>query len=996
MTVLAAPPVGPATAAPPVHPAAPATAAGLSFQLLGPLAAWHDGQCLALGRKQQQAFLAMLLANRGRSLTAAQLADGIFEEGDPPGKPKTLLATHAYRLRAELKQYSAAHLLVTAGGGYRLDVPPQAVDQVEFDRLTATADQARAAGEPARARELLDRALALHRGEPLAGLPGPHAADLRRHLVERRLDALEAKLAIDVELGDNPHCLVELDQAVFANPYRERFRSLLMLEYQLTGQPAMAGAVHADARAFYRAEGLSCTGLDELAARIRRADPSLARAGGPGADRPAPAPVPRQLPPAAADFTGRDTTVAQLVDRLSRPDPGTVVISAVNGIGGVGKTALAVHAAHRLRDGFPDGQLHVDLRGAEPEPLDPVRVLGDFLTALGVEERAVPQDPVERAALYRTTVTGRRLLILLDNAATAEQVRPLLPGAETCAVLVTSRAWLTGLPAADHLHLEPLDPASAVELLGRIVGRRRVEAEPEAAAALVAACGLLPLAVRIAASRLAADPGLPLAELAARLADRQRAMTELVWADSAVAAVFALSYAQLGSAQARAFRLLALPDTADLDLSAAAALLGCAPARARELLEGLADLNLLESRAADRYGFHDLLREFARDRGRREDDAAAVGAAFARLLDFCLATARNAEERAHSVDRDRRSLITVGTTSPGRDFETVEAASAWMRAQTGLHRAVVRRACQDAGLPLAQAADLVDKMGSILFGRGYLTTVAELAGQVAEVAPARADRPAEALARSVRGSMLWHANDWAGAGAELARCLPLCDGAQLRLRANVLQLLGANARALSRFEEAIEPLEEAVGLFHRLRDETAEGLALGELAFNYAQCGRTGPAGEAAARCVELTGRQISSISSAVGQYYLARVRYLCGDLGPAERAAEQVLERFRSFGMTGFEVATRSLIAHVQLAAGQPTACVRTTEAALPRARQMGGVLEGGLLRVLGRALGRIGHADRARTCLAGALELFRGLEMAADVREVEELLRDPALLGG
>ncbi|MFC5667838.1 BTAD domain-containing putative transcriptional regulator [Kitasatospora misakiensis] len=965
-----------------------------------------------MGRSQQQAFLAMLLAHPGRPLTAARLAEGVFDEDNPPTRPKSVLATHAYRLRRALRDHHADHLLVTVDGGYRLDVPAESLDSVAFDRLVAQAEGSRAADRP-RARDLLTRALALHEGEPLAGLPGGHAVELRRHLAERRVDALEAKLALDVDLGDNPSCLVELDQAVFTHPFRERFRALLMLEYHLADRPDEARAVYADARRDYHAEGLDCPELDALHARIRRADPTLGTAtrpvGRPAAPyhRPVPdpetdsgrSPVPEQLPAPLVDFTGRRDAVAELTAVLTRPDPGAVVVSAVNGIGGAGKTSLAVHVAHALRKRFPDGRLHLDLRGASADPLDPAEALGLLLTALGVADREIPADPAERAALYRTTVAGRRLLVLLDNAASAEQTAPLLPGARTCAVLVTSRVWLTGLPGAHHLHLDAMEPAEALDLLAAVAGRARTEAEPEAATAIVTACGLLPLAIRVVGSRLAADP----AQSLAGLADEQTRLAELAYHHTAVEPVLALSYARLDPEHARALRLLALPDTPVLGLGPAAALLDRSPARTRALLETLVDLNLLNSPAADRYGLHDLLRAFARRRGTDEDAPTEVSTAYARLLAFCLATARNAEATAHHVEHTRRSLITAETAAPGRTFDTVEDATAWLRGHTDLHRAVVLRAYQDPALPLAQAADLTDKMGSILFGRDYVTTVGHLAARVAEAAPARGEREAEALARSVRGSMLWHAGSYAAAGEELRRCLPLCAGEALRrLRANVLQLLGANARVLCDFEAAIGPLEEASSLFHQLDDGTAEGLALGELGYNHARCGRLSRARAAGERCAELTGAELTggevsgdevsggevSISSSVGSYYLARILHLCGDLARALERAEAALARFRSFGMPGFQAATGGLVARIHLAAGRPAAAVRAAEEALPQARCVGGMVEGTVLRTLGQALAALGHHSRAGACLGEALEHFRRLNLDADAAETARLL--------
>ncbi|MFJ8624912.1 BTAD domain-containing putative transcriptional regulator [Kitasatospora sp. NPDC093550] len=959
------------------------TTSELRFHLLGPLTARAGDHRLDLGRSQQQAFLAMLLAHPGRPLTAARLAEGVFDEDNPPTRPKSVLATHAYRLRRVLRDHHAEHLLVTVDGGYRLDVPATSLDSFVFDRLVAQAEDLSA--DRPRARDLLTRALALFEGEPLAGLPGGHAVELRRHLVERRVAALEAKLALDVELGDNPSCLVELDQAVFAHPFRERFRALLMLEYHVADRPAEARAVYADARRDYRAEGLDCRELDALHARIQRADPTLGTATRPVSGN---SPAPEQLPTPLADFTGRLSAVAELTALLTRPHPRSVAISAINGIGGSGKTSLAVHVAHALRTRFPDGRLHLDLRGTQADPLDPAEALGMLLASLGVADREIPADPAERAALYRTTVAGRRLLVLLDDAASAEQAAPLLPGARTCAVLVTSRVWLTRLQGAHHLHLDPMEPAEALDLLATVAGRARTEAEPGAATAIVTAGGLLPLAVRVAGCRLAADPAQSLTDLASALTDEQTRLAELAHQHTAVEPVLALSYARLDGEQARALRLLALPDTAVLGLGPAAALLDRAPERTRGLLESLVDLNLLTSPATDRYGLHDLLRVFARRRSADEDDPAEVSAGYARLLAFCLATARNAEATAHRVEHTRRSLITAETAAPGRTFDTVEDASAWLHEQTELHQAVIRRACQDPALPLAQAADLTDKMGSILFGRAYTTTVGDLAARVARAASDRGERDAEALARSVRGSMLWHVGSYAAAGEELRRCLPLCAGAALRrLRANVLQLLGANARVLCDFGAAIGPLEEASSLFHHLDDETAEGLALGELGYNHARCGHLARARAAGERCAELTGGEVS-ISSAVGSYYLARILHLCGDLARALERAESALARFRSFGLPAFRAATGGLIARIHLTAGRPTAALRAAEEALPQAHCVGGMVEGTVLRTLGQALAVLGHRGRARVCLGQAHELFRRLGLDADAAETEHLL--------
>ena len=323
--------------------------------------------------------------------------------------------------------------------------------------------------------------------------------------------------------------------------------------------------------------------------------------------------------------------------------PGSsVVVSAVAGIGGIGKTTLAVHVAHRVLRRFPDGQLYVNLRGARPDPAEPATVLASFLRALGVADDAMPDGVEERAALYRSVLADRTVLVVLDDARDVTQVRPLLPGAPSCAVIVTSRSRLATLPASRRVDLDVLEPDEAVALLGRIVGRDRVAAEQGAALALVCSCGLLPLAVRIVGARLAARSSWTVAAMDARLADQRDRLAELRADDLDVAACFRLGYDQLDPVAARAFRLLAVPEVPDIGRTVAAAALDVPQEVAGDALERLVDLAMLESVGADRYRYHDLLRLFGRAQSGRVDEPADRGEVLTRFLDFQLATAHNA------------------------------------------------------------------------------------------------------------------------------------------------------------------------------------------------------------------------------------------------------------------------------------------------------------------------------------------------------------------
>ncbi|MGH3409043.1 MAG: ATP-binding protein, partial [Streptosporangiaceae bacterium] len=352
--------------------------------------------------------------------------------------------------------------------------------------------------------------------------------------------------------------------------------------------------------------------------------------------------VPAQLPPDTGDFTGRDEQVRLLCGLLHAEPPGdrpgAVVISAVAGMGGIGKTALAVHVAHRLRDRFPDGQLFANLQGAT-SPLRSSEVLARFLRDLGVPDVAIPAGEAERAARFRTLLAGRRVLVALDDARDAGQVRPLLPGIAGCGVIVTSRNTLPGLPGSALLDLEVLDQAEARELFRVIVGPERAAAEPEATASVLASCGGLPLAIRIAASRLASRPGWTIAHLAGRLADENARLVELTAGDLAVRASFAVSYDTLPAPTgpgdpdpARVFRLLGLSTGRVLSLPAIAALAGGPAPAVAMALDILTDAHLIQSPAPDRYRLHDLLRSYAAELAQETETAAEQSAAIGRVL----------------------------------------------------------------------------------------------------------------------------------------------------------------------------------------------------------------------------------------------------------------------------------------------------------------------------------------------------------------------------
>ncbi|RCG15840.1 helix-turn-helix domain-containing protein [Streptomyces reniochalinae] len=598
---------GPAPRTSPVPPGAGA----LRLTVLGPVRVWRGDQPLSLGSPQQKALLAALLLRGGHTATAEELIDAIWGE-EPPEQARAALRTYASRIRKALGP--DGDLLVSESGGYALREGGGTSLDVETAReLAAQADKAASGGDLARACELYDAALAQWSGEPLAHIPGPYAEAQRARLAEWRMSLLELRYDLDLRLGRHAEAVAGLTALAAAHPLRERLRELLMLALYRSGRQAEALAVHADIRRLL-ADELGVDPAPELAAlqqRILEADETLAPPGESGTTQARTPARPAQLPATLPDFTGRDSLVARLGAQLSRAD-GTVM--ALAGIGGVGKTALAVHLGHAVADRFPDGQLYVDLQGTGASPADGAAVLGGFLRSLGTDDASLPEGVEERAALFRSLLAGRRVLVLLDNARDAAQVRPLLPGTAGCAALVTSRVRMVDLAGARLVDLDVLGPGEAMALFSRVVGAERVGAEREAAMDVVAACGFLPLALRIAAARLSARRTWTVSVLAAKLADERRRLDELQAGDQAVGATFELGYAHLDAEQARAFRLLGLTEGPDIPLAAAAALLDRPAEEAEDLLEALVDSSLLESAGPGRYRLHNLMRLHARGR----------------------------------------------------------------------------------------------------------------------------------------------------------------------------------------------------------------------------------------------------------------------------------------------------------------------------------------------------------------------------------------------
>jgi DNA-binding SARP family transcriptional activator len=595
----------------------------MEFRILGPLEVWEHGRAAPLGGPKQRALLATLLLDANHVVPADRLVHELWGD-DPPVTAENLLHGYVSQLRRCLR---SRQVLVTRPPGYLLQVEQGRLDLHRFEELAEEARLAMEAGAADRAADALGEALDLWRGPALGdvdlrGLSRSKVAQLE----ERRMAALEERVEADLRRGRHADVTSELQALVVASPLRERLRAQLMFALYRSGRQAEALAVYRDGRQLLTEElGLEPgPALQRLEHAILAADPAL--------EPPEPTTVadgspslvanpPCHLPADVADFTGRQEALAALTGLLGREPDGhapAMAVATIAGMAGVGKTALAVRTAHRLRPRFPDGQLHVHL-GGSGRPRPPAEVLAGLLQALGEDPAAVPDGLEERAWRYRTLLADRRVLVVLDDAAAEAQVRPLLPGGAGCAALVTSRATLAGLEAAHQLTLDVLDPDEAVGLLAKVAGPGRVAAEPVAAEAIARRCGYLPLAVRVAGARLTARPHWRLARLAERLGDETRRLDELRAGDLEVRASLEGSLRGQDAATRRAFRLLGLLPAGDFTARAVAALLDLPVTDAEELLERLVEVHLLEVAGLEaagrtRYRLHDLLRGLARER----------------------------------------------------------------------------------------------------------------------------------------------------------------------------------------------------------------------------------------------------------------------------------------------------------------------------------------------------------------------------------------------
>jgi DNA-binding SARP family transcriptional activator/tetratricopeptide (TPR) repeat protein len=769
----------------------------LRFAVLGPVRAWRGDVELELGSPQQRAVLAALLLAEGRQVSLSALIDALWG-ADLPRSAVGTVRTYVSRLRQSLGADAVRgvrDVIGSVGDGYRVQLGSATLDLDVFLARLKEAQTARDAGTPARAVELLADALELWEGVPLAGIPGQYAESQRSRLAELHMAAVEERLAVGIDVGGHVAATVELQSLVAEHPLRERLSELLMLAMYRSGRQADALAVFERARKVLGDElGIDPgPALREMRQRILEMDETLmslapAQLPAPAAAtvpaRPA-APVvrPAQLPADLPAFTGRRGELARLNSLLTaRTQRGpAVVITAIDGMAGIGKTALAVHWAHRVVDQFPDGQLYANLRGFGPSSavMAAGEALRAFLDALGVAPQRIPDSLEAQAGLFRSLLNGRRVLVLLDNARDVEQVRPLLPASPGCLVVVTSRNELTGLVTshdAGLLTVEPFSADEARDALARRLGADRLAAEPDAVRDIVESCAGLPLATAIVAARATVYRDVPVAVIASELRNARTRLDALSAHDTTtdVRAVFSWSYQRLSSDAMRLFRLLAVHGGPDFSAPVAASLAGLPATYVRPLLRELTSARLISEHRPGRFVSHDLLRVYAAELSAATDSDADRDAAKRRLLDHYLHTAHAANLllRPHYVPAAPAAPRAGVTPEELGDYQV---AMAWFTAERHVLKAAVRTAAD--GRLYASAWQLALTMQQFYQRRGY-----------------------------------WH--DWAATMRTALLAARAAD--DLGAQANVRRSLAGAYHFLGRKDEALAELERTQELFTTL------------------------------------------------------------------------------------------------------------------------------------------------------------------------------------
>jgi DNA-binding SARP family transcriptional activator/tetratricopeptide (TPR) repeat protein len=886
----------------------------LEVGVLGPFSLRVHGAQVDVPSRRQRALLAALALRAGEAVTTDSLGDLVWAEQAPKH-----VASSMYTLVNRLRQLIGGDLVRTEPDGYLLDVPPESVDALRMRQLVARAETE----TPARARELLDEALALWRGPPLRDCGSDRLErEMTPLLVERYLTALERSVDLDAAAGQPARLVAELRATAAGHPLREPLWARLITVLAADGLQAEALMAY---------QTITRRLADELGV-----DPSaeLRAAHARVLSGQQTATVPRQLPPGIARFVGRTahlTTLDRLLADWARP----VTIIAVHGPGGIGKTSLALRWARQVSGRFPDGQLYVDMRGYGPdEPMTPTAALGTVLRSVGMSHEQIPADLAARSALLRTHLAGRRMLLLVDNVRDSDQVRPLLPGNDSL-VLVTSRNELRGLAVRDGAYrvaLAEMTSAEARDVIAAAIGAARVEAEPAMVTELVDLCGRLPLALVVAAERAARYPGTTVGELVAELRASEGRLTTLADpSDPAVdpRAVFSWSYRALPADTARAFRYLGLHPAPEISMPAAVALIGVPEKQARVLLDMLVSVHLLEHEKRDRYRFHDLLWVYAAERALDEDAEADRHAAIRRMTDWYL---YSAHEAAHVFYPHRLPIDLAPDASgiPPARPATFEDALDWLTTELQALLGVVRLA-GEAGFGV-QSWQLAWTVGDFLDRQGYWHDNRNVQRLGLASAERVADRLGQAKSHGGLARVATRLGEYADAVTHLDAALDLyvqigdavAQSVTHRNLAWVLELMNRYPEALAHAEQGLELVQRSGG------NPAALGLALNGVGYLHDLVGNYEQALAYVERALEINLAAGDHRGQATTWDNLAGVHHHLGHYDKAVACYEQALEFHQSLESRYEEAEVLAKFGETHLALGDVAAARDVWRAAL------------------------------------------------------------------
>ncbi|AGL19167.1 BTAD domain-containing putative transcriptional regulator [Actinoplanes sp. N902-109] len=954
----------------------------IRFDLLGAVRGWRGPAELDMGSPQQQAMLAALLLQPRGAATLAELRQAVW--GDiQPAKATNALRNYAWRWRRTLAGDGAdPRILASFGDGYQLLLPEDAVDVRRAEMLADRAEQATDAQD---AQALLTQALQLWHGEALAGVPGPYAGRQRHRLTELRLALLEQRLALDIDLGRAARSVPELLSLSADHPTRERPYLLLMRALQATGRAGEAAAVFPAARR----KLIDLLGIepsaDMVAAhqRLLAGDElTLAPEQVVASTAPAP-PAPAQVPADTVDFTGRTEVTGLIVDKVTTADRTSLPVVVVVGMGGIGKSTVARHVAGQVKAHFPDGQLYARLSGEDAMPTSPETVLAGFLCALGADH--VPDDLDSRSALFRSITHDRRLLVVLDDAHSHAQLAPLLPGGATCSVLITSRSRLPALTGAVHADLDVFSEAEALHLLTRVIGADRVATDPAAARDLVTACGLLPLAVRIVAARLAARPAWTIAMLRDRLTDERRRLGLLRAGDLDVSATFLTSWQPLDAEHQRALALLAGTDMPDFALDTTVRLVDRPESDVEDVLEHLVDLALLESAVPERYHLHPLVRAFTRSRQVPGDRATEEGQG--RTLEYFLATAVNAFHWAVPADPVGETL--AAGSGAGLPFAGRAAAAQWVSTELPNIMALVGQLATAATPVPAAVRTAVNLMIALLpFGpdpRAAQTT--ELVTALCTAAERSGDEKVAGRAHFLRGNLATAAVRREESERETRIAVELCRRhGDLAILRQALNDLGLMAHNLGRYGDAIASFEEAIGLARRLRHRSGELMTTVNAALSEVYRGRSERAETICRDALTALADLRDDTTTAYARYVLGLALFNQHRYADARSWFTRCLELCTAAGLRVQEARARYRLADALRAAGDLAAALDTARQAVDQCRHHSDERDQAYAyTVLARAQHALGEHRAARDNLRTAHAMFDrlGLPEAAATRE-------------